>query len=432
MTSNPDRLAISRLIHRFGFGPKPGEFASLIAMGIPAATSKVLTVPPRDPGIASVVEPQFPNRGKFPTPGTPERFAFAALQRSDRINVELWWLDRMVAADHALTERMTWFWHGHWATSMGKVEYALAMKNQSETLRKYSLSNFRDMSQAMVIDPALMYWLDAGSNVKQAPNENLARELMELFTIGVSNYSEDDVKAVARGLTGYSVDRAAGTFTFNQNKHDATSFSILGVTKSWDASSIIDLLLARDDNKKFVTDRLWFRFMSTGLPKPSDIESSFNSREIAPVLAKMATYITKDDPGMSQVKSPVDWFVSTARALKIRPSAAQNRAQIINYLDKMGQVPFNPPNVGGWPYDEAWLNIASTQYRIGFTSYLLDQGDLSPIKGLSGLAMENALADWLGVAEFSTRTKAVLRSPGLTSAQIVIAALCSPEYVVNG
>jgi uncharacterized protein (DUF1800 family) len=353
-------------------------------MGIPAATSKVLTVPPRDPGIASVVEPQFPNRGKFPTPGTPERFAFAALQRSDRINVELWWLDRMVAADHALTERMTWFWHGHWATSMGKVEYALAMKNQNETLRKYSLSNFRDMSQAMVIDPALMYWLDAGSNVKQAPNENLARELMELFTIGVSNYSEDDVKAVARGLTGYSVDRAAGTF------------------------------------------------MSTALPKPSDIESSFNSREIAPVLAKMATYITKDDPGMSQVKSPVDWFVSTARALKIRPSAAQNRAQIINYLDKMGQVPFNPPNVGGWPYDEAWLNIASTQYRIGFTSYLLDQGDLSPIKGLSGLAMENALADWLGVAEFSTRTKAVLRSPGLTSAQIVIAALCSPEYVVNG
>jgi uncharacterized protein (DUF1800 family) len=288
------------------------------------------------------------------------------------------------------------------------------------------------MSQAMVIDPALMYWLDAGSNVKQAPNENLARELMELFTIGVSNYSEDDVKAVARGLTGYSVDRAAGTFTFNQNKHDATSFSILGVTKSWDASSIIDLLLARDDNKKFVTDRLWFRFMSTGLPKPSDIESSFNSREIAPVLAKMATYITKDDPGMSQVKSPVDWFVSTARALKIRPSTAQNRAQIINYLDKMGQVPFNPPNVGGWPYDEAWLNIASTQYRIGFTSYLLDQGDLSPIEGLSGLAMENVLADWLGVAEFSTRTKAVLRSPGLTTAQIVIAALCSPEYVVNG
>jgi uncharacterized protein (DUF1800 family) len=135
---------------------------------------------------------------------------------------------------------------------------------------------------------------------------------------------------------------------------------------------------------------------------------------------------------MSQVKSPVEWFVAVCRALKITPSTAQNRAQIINYLDKLGQVPFNPPNVGGWPYDEAWLNIASTQYRIGFTSFLLDQGDLSPIKGLTGLAMENALADWLGIAEFSTRTKAVLRAPGLTSAQIVIAALCSPEYVVNG
>ena len=432
MATTADRVAISRLIHRFGFGPKPGEFASLLAMGIPAATKKLLTVPSTDAGLVTVVEPEFPDRGKFPKAGTPERFTFAALQKSDRINVELWWLDRMALADHALTERMTWFWHGHWATSMGKVEYALAMKNQNETLRKYCLANFKEQAQAMVIDPALMYWLDAGSNVKQAPNENLARELMELFTIGVSNYSEDDVKAVARGLTGYNVDRSAGTFTFNANKHDATSISILGVSKSWDAASIIDLLVAREDNKKFITDRLWFRFMSTALPKPSDIESSFTGRDIAPVMTKIASYVTQDDPGMSQVKSPVEWFVAVCRALKITPSTAQNRAQIINYLDKLGQVPFNPPNVGGWPYDEAWLNIASTQYRIGFTSFLLDQGDLSPIKGLTGLAMENALADWLGIAEFSTRTKAVLRAPGLTSAQIVIAALCSPEYVVNG
>ena len=432
MATTTDRIALSRLVHRFGFGPRPGEFSSLLAMGLPAATKKIMTPPTSDAGISTVVEPNFPPRGKFPTPGTPERFAFETLQKSDRINIELWWLDRMVLAEHGLTERAAWFWHGHWATSMGKVEYALPMKIQNETLRKYSLANFKDMAQAMVIDPALMYWLDAGSNVKQAPNENLARELMELFTLGVSNYTEDDVKAVARGLTGYTVDRAAATFTFNANKHDGTTFPILGTTKSWDASSIIDLLVARDDNRKFITDRLWFRFISTSLAKPADIESSFNSRDILPAFTKIASYVTTDDQAMSQVKSPVDWFVSVCRALKITPSTAQNRAQIINYLDKMGQVPFNPPNVGGWPYDEAWLNIASTQYRIGFLGFLLGQADLSPISGLSGLSMEKALADWLGVGEFSTRTEAVLRSPGLTTAQIVIAALCSPEYVVNG
>jgi uncharacterized protein (DUF1800 family) len=172
--------------------------------------------------------------------------------------------------------------------------------------------------------------------------------------------------------------------------------------------------------------------MSTAIPTPSDISTSFAGREILPTIQKIASYISSDDPLMSQVRSPVEWFVAVCRALKITPSTAQNRAQIINYLDKLGQYPFNPPNVGGWPYDEAWVNIASTQYRISFAQYLIAQGDLTPIQGLKGLALENALADWLGIPEFSTRTKAVLRGSGLTSAQIVALAMCSPEYVVNG
>lgn len=432
MPISPDRLAISRLINRFGFGPKPGEFHSLLALGVNGAQAKLLTPPVVDAGLSQVVEPDFPDRGKFPTPGTPARVAFEQTQRSDRLNLELWWLDRMVLADHGLNERITWFWHGHWATSLGKVEYGRPMKIQNETLRKYALGNFKDMAQAVVIDPALMYWLDAGSNVKQAPNENLARELMELFTLGVSRYSEDDVKAVARGLTGYNVDRSSATFTFNANKHDASSFPILGTTGSWDAPSIINLLVARDDNRKFITDRLWFRLMSTATAKPSDIEATFNNRDILPSVQKIASYASTTTLDITQVKSPVEWFVGVCRALKITPSAMQNRAQITNYLDKMGQLPFNPPNVGGWPFDEAWLNIASTQYRISFLAYLVAQGDLSPIAGLSGLQMENALADWLGIPEFSARTKDAIRAQGLTSAQIVTLAMCSPEYVVNG
>ena len=432
MANTQDRLAISRLINRFGFGPKPGEYAALLTKGLPAAQAKLLTPPATDAGLSTITEPDFPDRGPFPTPNTPERTAFAAAMQSDRLNLELWWLDRMVLADHALTERLTWFWHGHWATSMGKVEYARPMKMQNETLRANALGNFNQMAQAMVIDPALMFWLDAGANVKQSPNENLARELMELFVLGVGRYTEDDVRGVARALTGYNVSRSASTFTFNPNKHDATSFSILGTTGTWDAASIIKFLVARSDNQKFITDRLWFRMMSTGLPTPSDVSSAFANREILPAVQKMATYVTSTDPLMSQVKSPVEWAVAACRALKVTPSKVQNRAQIINYLEKLGQYPFNPPNVGGWPFDEAWLNIASTQYRIGFAGNLIAQGDLSPIAGLSGLTMENALADWLGIPEFTLRTKAVIRSSGLTSAQIVSLALCSPEYVVNG
>lgn len=432
MANNQDRVAISRLSHRFGFGPKPGEFKALLDLGLAGAATKVLTPPAQDAGLATVADIDFPDRGKFPKPNTPEKLIFTQTMTSDRRSLELWWLDRMVCADNALTERLTWFWHGHWATSLGKIEYARTMKAQNETLRKYSLGNFKDQAQAMIIDPALMYWLDAGANVKTAPNENLARELMELFTVGVGRYTEADVKAVSRALTGYSVDRSAGTFTFEPKKHDATSFTIFDSTNTWDAARIINLLVARNDNKTFITDRLWFRFMSTSLTKPADIDSAFASREILPAVKKIASYATMVDPGMSQVKSPVEWLASVCRALNITPSKVKNPIQVLNYLDKLGQVPFYPPNVGGWPYDEAWLNIASTQYRIAFLGFLIPQGDLSPIAGLSGLQMEQALADWLGISEFSTRTKAVIRGAGLTSAQIVTIAMCSPEYVVNG
>jgi hypothetical protein len=147
---------------------------------------------------------------------------------------------------------------------------------------------------------------------------------------------------------------------------------------------------------------------------------------------KIASYISSADLTLSQVRSPVEWFVAVCRALGITPSTAQNRAQITNYLDKLGQVPFNPPNVGGWPYDEAWLNIASTQFRIAFLNFLIPQGDLSPIAGLTGYQMELALMDWLGIADLSDRTKAAIRAPGLTSAQIVTLAMSCPEYMVNG
>jgi len=429
---NPDRLALSRLVHRFGFGPKPGEFKSLLNMGLTRAQTTLLNPSSDDLGLSRVANIDFPDRGNFPPANTPARTDFTNNMKADRLALELWWLDRMALADHCLIERLTWFWHGHWATSLGKVEYARPMKAQNETLRKFAIGNFRDQAQSMVIDPALMYWLDAGSNVKTAPNENLSRELMELFTVGVGRYKETDVKAVARALTGYTVTRSSGIATFNPKKHDETSFTIFDTTSTWDASRIINLLVARDDNRSFITDRLWFRFMSTTLAKPTEIESAFTSREILPAVKKMATYLTTADIGMGQVKSPVEWFVSLCRALKITPSAVKNSKQVINYLEKLGQVPFNPPNVGGWPYDEAWLNVASTQYRIAFLGILIDQADLSPMAGLSGAQMEIALAEWLGISEFSARTKAVFNDPGLTTAQIVTVALSSPEYLVNG
>ena len=431
MASTLEKLEISRLINRFGFGPKPGEFASLLAGGVTAARSKILGINALDSGLAGVVEPRFIDLGNFPPSNTPERVKFAQDMRSQNIDLQFWWMDRMVLADVGLQERLTWFWHGHWATSIGKVEYALPMKLQNETLRQNALGNFKVMARTMVIDPALMYWLDSNGSVKGNANENLSREFMELFTLGVGNYTQDDVVALAKAFTGWHVDRSSGVTSFDAKKHDSSALTILGTTASWDAQAVSDFIVSTSANAKFITDRLWFRFLSTSTPKPADLEPSFVDRDILKAVIALATHKSMQDPTLAQAKSPLEWFVGICRALKITPSVMQNRAQVINYLDKLGQVPFLPPNVGGWPFDSAWINLSTSQYRVAFASYLVEQGDLTPITGLFGLQMQNALQNWLGIPELSMRTKAVIRNQANTSKQILISALCAPEYVVS-
>ena len=432
MNSYAERLEISRLIHRFGMGPKPGEFAQLVQSGVSNARTNILTPSATDAGLAKVAEPDLRDLGPRPQPNTPQVIPFANSMRKQNSDLLLWWLDRMVLADNALTERMTWFWHGHWATSIGKVEYALPMKIQNATLRNFALGNFADMSRAMVQDGALQYWLDGNQNQKGAPNENLARELMELFTLGVNHYTEDDIKNLAKALTGYSVTRSSGKITFDTKKHDATPISFLGKTASFDAISASDYLVSRDDCAAYITSRLWFRFISSLLPNSDqNIISAFAGRDILKAVTALASHPAMSDPVNSQVKSPIDWFVSVCRALQIVPSQVKVYGQIANYLDKLGQVPFIPPNVGGWPYDEAWLNVSSAQYRLAFAGYLVSIGNLSPLKN-STVEPAQFLADWLGVARWSSRTKTAFASAQADPARLTLLAISAPEYLVNG
>src|SRR6202140_825603 len=190
MTAASDRLELPRLVHRFGLGPKPGEYLRLLAGGIPQARATILARR-SDPGLGALVTPPFPNMGPSPTDPTASA-AYWQEVYAQPLRVGGWWMDRMVLADYPFIERMTWFWHGHWATSIDKVSYALPMKIQNETLRTHALGNFVDMSRAMVKDGALIYWLDGEQNVAYSPNENLGREFMELFTLGVGNYSQND------------------------------------------------------------------------------------------------------------------------------------------------------------------------------------------------------------------------------------------------
>lgn len=432
MATLAERRRIARLVHRFGFGPRPGEFSTLLAGGFDHAAEKYLNVASQDAFADNQGEPAVRDQGKRPAPNSPEVVSYATEKRAQLTSLSLWWLDRMVLSEHSLRERMTWFWHGHWATSYQKVDDALPMYLQNQSLRRNALGDFAMMSREMVNDGALIYWLDGQSNTVKAPNENFSRELMELFTIGVNRYSESDVRETAKALTGYKVNKTSGAVTFNPKQHFSGTVSVLGTQRSFDGNTLSDFLVARDDCALFITERLWYRFISSINPLTDlSLKSSFSSRDLGSLVKAVGRHSSLDDPANSMVKSPLDWFVSASRALSITPSKFSNPNFIRNYLNLLGQLPFFPPNVGGWPVDQAWLSTSSAQYRIEFAERLIKEADLSPITSLSPGARLDALANWLGVAEWSSRTKMALNGAIRDPARLTLLALCSPEYVVS-
>ena len=433
MATQGERLEIARLSHRFGFGPRPGEFAAALKMGVSAYRIEATTVPAIDTGLAVITEPVITDLGKRPSPNTPEVIPFAQAMRAQSLQMVLWWLDRMALSNHGLSERMVWFWHGHWATSIDKINYPMPMFTQNKTLRTYALGNFKEMSRAMINDGALQIWLDGGDSTLKAPNENLSRELMELFVLGVNRYSEDDVKALAKVLTGYQINNSSGKVTFNLKRHDPSAVTLLGSSAIFSGESVSDYLVARDDCATFIAERLWYRFVSSSQPLPTDstIKKAFAERNIASAVTALASDVAMRDPNNSLVKAPVEWFISACRALQITPSKLDSSNQLISHLQKLVQVPFSPPNVGGWPTDEAWLSSASAQYRIAFAKWLIKQGDLTPITSLSQNARVAKSADWLGISAWSNRTQGALRNAVGDPAEFVLLALCSPEYVVS-
>ena len=428
-----DRLEIARLYHRFGFGPRPGEFKAALANGVSATKTALLSVPAVDSGAAKVAEPNITNLGPRPAQKTSELIEFNIALRQQVKELPLWWLDRMALSDHTLTERMTWFWHGHWATAIGKINYAYPMYIQNKTLRKHALGNFGEMATAMVNDGALQFWLDGNENTVKSPNENFARELMELFVLGVNRYTETDVRELSRALTGYQVERSTGKLFFNAKRYDPNIKTILGSSTTFNGNSATAHLVAQKDNAKFISERLWFRFISSqvGLPSNNSLENSFETRDISKLVVALADSQILRNPDYSIVKAPVEWFIGVARYLNLTPSELKTPAQLLGYLDKLAQVPFSPPNVGGWPTDESWLSSASAQSRIQFAAWLIKQADLTALTAIAPAKRIAWLQDELGVLSFSNRTRLALDGVKSNPAQLLQLAICSPEYVVS-
>jgi uncharacterized protein (DUF1800 family) len=424
------RLEIARLFHRTGFGPKPGEFAEALRAGVASTRSKILSPPST---VSYVTPPVLTDLGARPAPNSPAVVEFSQQLRYQNQQLFLWWLDEMVTSPHTLQEKMTWFWHGHWATSVGKVNYALPMFNQNVTMRKYALGNFTEFSKAMFSDGALQVWLDGQENTVKAPNENLSREMMELFVLGVNRYTETDVKELARAFTGYQVSRSTGVVTYNARRRDIAPVTVLGKTGVMSPEEVIAHLVAQNNSAQFVAERIWYRFVSSQEPLPQDhpMIKAFAGRDTYALMKSLIESSALSQEQYSMVKSPVEWFIGICRALTITPSKLPSPTKLIGYLEKLSQVPFSPPNVGGWPVDQAWLSSASAQYRLSFATSLIGEADLSALAAIPTVRRPAYLADLLGVVEWSTRTSYAMRSVRDNPQKLFVTAVCSPEYVVS-
>jgi uncharacterized protein (DUF1800 family) len=429
-TQRMQRLEIARLFHRTGFGPKPGEFAEALRVGVTATRSKVLTPPTT---VSFVTPPVLTDLGPRPAPNSPAVVDFSQQLRYQNQLLFLWWLDEMVASPHTLQEKMTWFWHGHWATSVGKVNYALPMFNQNVTMRKYALGNFAEFSKAMFSDGALQVWLDGQENTAKAPNENLSREMMELFVLGVNRYTETDVKELARAFTGYQVSRSTGVVTYNARRRDVGSVTVLGKTGVMSPEDVIAHLVSRSDSAQFIAERIWYRFVSSQEPLPEGhpMIKAFAERDTYALMKSLIESSALSQEQNSMVKSPVEWFIGICRALTITPSKLPSPTKLYGFLEKLSQVPFSPPNVGGWPVDQAWLSSASAQYRLSFATSIIAQANLGELAAVSVVKRPAYLADLLGVVEWSTRTAYAMRSVRDNPQKLLVTAVCSPEYVVS-
>ena len=432
INADQERLALTRLFHRFGFGPKPGEFEAALKAGFEFTKSQFLNKPTQDQITRSLAPIVIDDLGPRPTPGT-----FANTEYSLKINSQIkelvmWWLDQMVATDFVLNEKLTWFWHGHWATSLEKVNFALPMLKQNQVFRANALGNFLNLSQTMYNDGALQFWLDGQDNIVGAPNENLSREFMELFLLGVGRYSEDDVKALAKIFTGMQVARTNGQTYFNQRRHDSSAVTFMGSTKVFTAQEAISLLVSRDDSSRFIYERIWFRFFSSTQNLPQDIDrTSFANRDIFALVTSLVNSPNIYDPQLQMVKSPIEWFVAVCRALKVIPSKAPNIVAISREIQKLGQVPFAPPNVGGWPAGELWLTSASAQFRLTLSQLILKNVDMSALNNTPPLDRVKYLQNLLGVYQWSKRTTDALTIARLEPERMLLLAINSPEYVVG-
>jgi uncharacterized protein (DUF1800 family) len=344
MSTNPlndRRTQAAHLLRRAGFGGTPEEIEEYAALSHADAVDKLLNFK-YDGNLAMNLERRLREDGYSPDLG----------------DIAYWWMLTMARTRQPLQEKMTLFWHGHFTTQYSKVRDPLLLLQQNQLFRDYALGNFKELTKKISRDPAMIEYLDGQTNRKGKPNENYARELMELFTLGIGNYSEQDIREAARAFTGWSYQ--GRSFVFNRNQHDTGTKTFMGQSGNFDGDAIIDIIMTKEAVGRFISTKLWDFFV---YPDPEVeivnrltkvfFDNNHNIKELIRAIFNSPEFLSEKSY-RALVKSPVEYVVGMARQMGIT-NVDVNLARAANL---MGQTLFNPPTVKGWDGELAWINSA--------------------------------------------------------------------------
>ncbi len=381
----------AHLLNRAGFGATAAEVETVRKKGLEPTVRELVEVSPE---AANVPPPAWATprdiramrmeaRGPNADPGQrQQKMREIRMMEGDEIlDLRRWWLERMMNGPAPLLEKMTLFWHGHFATSVQKVKDVYWMWLQNDTLRRNALGSFATLTKKISRDPAMMIYLDLQQSRKEHPNENWAREFMELFTVGIGNYSEQDIRESARAFTGYRIDMTTQQFRFAPFQHDNERKNFMGRTGSLGGDEIIDILMQQPACAQFLARKLW-RFFVEDDPSPQVVDAlasriRTHNYEMRPVLREILN--SEEffaEPAMrTQIKSPVQFLLQTCKLLNAplpSPVVAQNA------MRQMGQILFAPPNVKGWDGGKAWISTSTLLFRYNFANYLMNGDRMLP------------------------------------------------------
>jgi uncharacterized protein (DUF1800 family) len=362
-----DFSAAAHLLNRAGFGGTPTEIEALHALGLEKAVAKLVDYEriPDSTANPSWAEPDGERAKKFMEirQASPEerQKLIRQEQRSQQqrmVELRAWWLKRMAEGPRPLQEKMTLFWHGHFATSFQKVREAYLMWAQNDLFRTHATGNWLKMLTAVGKDPAMLIWLDQAQSKKDHPNENFAREVMELFALGEGHYTEKDIAEGARALTGWSYNRQDQEYVFRPFFHDRNEKTIFGKTGNFDGDDFLGLIVEQPQAARFITAKLWNYF--SGEPASEELTGALAEKfraagnEFKPVLR--AIFMSQEfySPTVirNQVKSPVQWLVGSVKMLEreLPPPVF-----CFGLTRNLGQDLFVPPNVKGWDGGLSWI-----------------------------------------------------------------------------